>query len=154
VSEPKPLLDVNEIMKIIPHRFPMLMIDRIIEIESNKRIVGIKNVTANEPFFQGHFPAEPIMPGVLILEALAQVSCVLVLRDLAIPGTISLFTGVEEVAWRRKVVPGDTLRLECEVEKLRLPFGRMKAKATVNGELACEGLIKFMIQMPDKKKEA
>ena len=144
-------LDINEIKKTLPHRYPMLLVDRIIEIEPTKRIVGIKNVSANEHFFMGHFPAEPIMPGVLILEALAQVSCVLVLRDLAIPGTIALFTGADNVSWRRKVVPGDQLRLESEVEKLRIPFGRMKTKATVEGDLACEATIKFMIQMPEKK---
>lgn len=147
----KTLLDVNEIMKIIPHRFPMLMIDRVVSIDAMKKIVCVKNVSANEPFFQGHFPAEPIMPGVLILEALAQASCVLVLRGLNIPGCISLFTGVEEVSWRRKVVPGDTLRLEAEVEKLRLPFGRVNAAAYVGKDLACEATVKFMIQMPEKK---
>ncbi len=144
-------LDINEIKKTLPHRYPMLLVDRIIEIEPTKRIVGIKNVSANESFFMGHFPNEPIMPGVLILEALAQVSCVLVLRDLALPGTIALFTGADNVAFRRKVVPGDQLRLESSVAKLRIPFGRMTAKATVEGDLACEATIKFMIQMPEKK---
>jgi 3-hydroxyacyl-[acyl-carrier-protein] dehydratase len=146
------VLDVNEIKRILPHRYPMLMVDRIVAVEPGKRIVGIKNVSANEPFFAGHFPAEPIMPGVLILEALAQVSCVLVLRDLKVEGCIALFTGVDNVAFRRKVVPGDQLRLEVELEKLRIPFGRVLGKATVDGELAAEGLLKFMIQMPEKKK--
>lgn len=145
------MMDVNEIKTILPHRYPMLLVDRVVEVESGKRIVGIKNVSANEGFFAGHFPAEPIMPGVLILEALAQVSCVLVLRDLGVQGCIALFTGADNVAFRRKVVPGDQLRLEAEVEKIRVPFGRMKAKATVDGDLACEATIKFMIQMPDKK---
>jgi 3-hydroxyacyl-[acyl-carrier-protein] dehydratase len=144
------LMDVNQIKTILPHRYPFLLVDRIVELDAGKRVVGIKNVSANEPFFQGHFPGEPIMPGVLILEALAQVSCVLVLRDLGIPGSIALFTGADNVAWRRRVVPGDQLRLEAEVDKLRVPFGRMKAKATVDGEVACEALIKFMIQMPKK----
>ncbi|MCY3018028.1 MAG: 3-hydroxyacyl-ACP dehydratase FabZ [Planctomycetota bacterium] len=149
------MIDINTIKTILPHRYPMLLVDRIIELEPGKRVVGIKNVTANEGFFAGHFPGEPIMPGVLILEALAQVSCVLVLRDLGVPGSIALFTGADSVAFRRKVVPGDQLRLESEVEKLRVPFGRMKAKATVDGETACEAVIKFMIQMPgaDKKQE-
>jgi 3-hydroxyacyl-[acyl-carrier-protein] dehydratase len=145
------MMDVNEIKTILPHRYPMLLVDRIVEIEPGKRVVGIKNVSANEAFFAGHFPAEPIMPGVLILEALAQVSCVLVLRDLGVQGSIALFTGADNVAFRRKVVPGDQVRLEAEVEKIRVPFGRMKAKATVDGELACEATVKFMIQMPDKK---
>ena len=144
-------LDVNAIKAILPHRYPFLLVDRVVELEPGKRVVGLKNVSANESFFQGHFPAEPVMPGVLILEALAQLSCVLVLRDLGIPGSIALFTGADNVSWRRKVVPGDQLRLEAEVDKLRPPFGRMKAKATVDGELACEALIKFMIQMPEKK---
>ena len=147
------IIDVNEIKTILPHRYPMLLVDRVIEYEAGKRVVGIKNVSANESFFQGHFPGEPIMPGVLILEALAQVSCVLVLRDLGVPGSIALFTGAEGVAWRRKVVPGDQLRLEAEVEKIRSPFGRMKARATVEGELACEAVIKFMIQMPGASKK-
>ena len=142
------MLDINEIKAILPHRYPFLLVDRILEIESGKRIVGIKNVSSNEPFFQGHFPAEPVMPGVLILEALAQVSCVLVLRDLNLPGCISLFTGADEVAFRRKVVPGDQLRLEAEVERMRVPFGRMKVKATVDGDVACEAIVKFMIQKP------
>jgi 3-hydroxyacyl-[acyl-carrier-protein] dehydratase len=145
------IMDVNEIKKILPHRYPFLLVDRVIEVEPTKRIVGIKNVSANEPFFIGHFPAEPIMPGVLILEALAQLSCVLVLKDLGVEGCIALFTGADNVAFRRKVVPGDQLRLEASVEKLRVPFGRMTTKATVEGDLACEATIKFMIQMPEKK---
>ncbi len=142
------MLDINEIKAILPHRFPFLLVDRILEIEPGKRIVGLKNVSANEPFFCGHFPVEPVMPGVLILEALAQVSCVLVLRDLNLPGCVSLFTGADEVVFRRKVVPGDQLRLEAEIEKLRAPHGRMKVKATVEGDVACEAIVKFMIQKP------
>ena len=142
------VIDINEIKTILPHRYPMLLVDRIIELEPGKRIVGIKNVTSNEPFFQGHFPERPIMPGVLILEALAQVSCILVLRDLGAAGRIALFTGADNVSFRKMVTPGDQLRLEGEVEKIRVPFGRMKVKATVNGDLACEAVIKFMIQMP------
>jgi 3-hydroxyacyl-[acyl-carrier-protein] dehydratase len=142
------MLDSNAIRKIIPHRFPFLLIDRVTEMEAHKRIAGFKNVSANEPFFQGHFPEEPVMPGVLILEALAQLSCLLVLSDANLLGCISLFTGADEVSFRRKVVPGDQLKLESEVDRLRLPFGRMRAKATVDGELAAEAIIKFMIQKP------
>ena len=145
------MLDINEIKKILPHRYPMLMVDKILEIEPGKRIVGIKNVSANEQIFQGHFPGQPIFPGVLILEALAQLSCVLVLRDLNIPGSVALFTGLDNVSFRQMVLPGDQLRLEAEVDKLRVPFGRMKAQATVDGKLAAEAMIKFMIQMPEKK---
>src|SRR5438093_3630994 len=101
------MLDITEIKKILPHRYPFLLVDRITEIQPGKKIVGYKNVSANEPFFEGHFPAEPVMPGVLILEALAQVSCVLVLRDLNLPGCVSLFTGADDVVFRQKVVPGD-----------------------------------------------
>ena len=144
------MIDINEIKTILPHRYPMLLVDRIVELEPGKRIVGIKNVSHNEPFFQGHFPNQPIMPGVLILEALAQVSCVLVLRDLGVPGCIALFTGADNVSFRKMVTPGDQLRLEAEVEKLRVPFGRMKVNATVDGNLAAEAVIKFMIQMPGK----
>ena len=151
----KAVIDINEIKTILPHRYPMLLVDRIIELEPGKRIVGIKNVSSNEPFFQGHFPSQPIFPGVLILEALAQVSCVLVLRDLGVPGCIALFTGADNVSFRRMVTPGDQLRLESEVDKLRVPFGRMKVKATVDGELAAEAMIvKFMIQMPNALKPA
>jgi 3-hydroxyacyl-[acyl-carrier-protein] dehydratase len=146
-------MDVNEIKGILPHRYPMLLVDRVLEVEPGKRLVAIKNVTANEQFFQGHFPGEPLMPGVLILEALAQASCVLVLRDLGVQGSIALFTGMDNVSFRRKVVPGDQLRLEVVVEKIRVPFGRVKGTATVDGELAAEALIKFMIQMPEKKAE-
>ena len=145
------MLDINEIKKILPHRYPMLMVDKVLEIEPGKRIVGIKNVSANEQIFQGHFPGQPIFPGVLILEALAQLSCVLVLRDLNIPGSVALFTGLDNVSFRQMVLPGDQLRLEAEVDKLRVPFGRMKAQATVDGKLAAEAMIKFMIQMPEKK---
>src|SRR5208283_4174859 len=126
------LIEVNEIKTILPHRYPMLLVDRVLEVEPGKRLVAIKNVSANEPFFQGHFPGEPIMPGVLILEALAQASCVLVLRDLGVQGSIALFTGADNVSFRRKVIPGDQLRLVVEVEKLRVPFGRVKGTATVD----------------------
>ena len=144
------VMTIEQIQAILPHRFPFLLIDRITELTDDK-VVALKNVSINEPFFQGHFPAEPIMPGVLILEALAQTSCVLVLRDLKVEGCIALFTGADSVSFRRKVVPGDQLRLEIELEKLRIPFGRVKGTATVDGELCTEALLKFMIQMPDKK---
>ena len=113
-------------------------------------MVGIKNVSVNEGFFQGHFPAEPVMPGVLILEALAQLSAIWYCGTWAIQADCS-FQGMDDVAFRRKVVPGDQLRLEAEVDKMRAPFGRIKEKATVDGELAGEALMKFMIQMPEKK---
>lgn len=143
------LLDINQIQAIIPHRHPFLLVDRIVEIEEGKRIVGIKNVTGNEWFFQGHFPGQPIMPGVLILEALAQVGAVMVLRSFKAEGRIALFTGMDDVKFRRKVVPGDQLRLEAEVDRVRPPFGRYKTRALVDGEVAAEAVQKFMVEMPE-----
>ncbi|MEI6232544.1 MAG: 3-hydroxyacyl-ACP dehydratase FabZ [Planctomycetota bacterium] len=148
------MMDIEKIKTILPHRYPFLLVDRILEIDPGKRILGIKNVTSNEPFFEGHFPGNPVMPGVLILEALAQVSCVLVLDDLNLPGCISLFTGADGVAFRRKVVPGDQLKLEGVVERIRFPFGKVKVTATVDGELAAEAVIKFMILKPEAAKPA
>ena len=144
-------MDLHEIQKVLPHRYPFLLVDRIVELEAGKRIAGIKNVTANEWFFQGHFPGNPIMPGVLILEALAQVGAVLVLREFKAEGKIALFTGMEDVKFRRKVVPGDQLRLEAEVDRVRPPFGRYKTKATVDGEVAAEALLKFMVETDSPK---
>jgi 3-hydroxyacyl-[acyl-carrier-protein] dehydratase len=144
-------LDILEISRVLPHRYPFLLVDRILEFESGKRIVGLKNITMNEPQFTGHFPGKPIMPGVLILEALAQVSAVLVLRDRGVEGKVPLFAGLDEVRFRRQVVPGDQLRLEAEVVKLRGAFGHMRGRALVGADLAAEGLIKFMIPAPDTK---
>lgn len=144
------VLDVNEIKKILPHRYPFLLVDRIIELEPGKRIVGIKNVTANEEFFQGHFPEEPVMPGVLILEAMAQTGAIHVLKDMDAEGEVVLFGGMDKVAFRRRVVPGDQLRIEAEVDRIRPPFGRYKARALVDGELAAQAILKFMI--PSMKK--
>src|SRR6187431_2326248 len=114
------IMTIQEIMKVLPHRYPMLLVDRILEIEEGKRIVGLKNVTANEQFFQGHFPGAPVMPGVLIIEALAQAGAVLLLSD--IPDRASklvYFTGIDEARFRRPVVPGDQIRLAMDVLKLR-----------------------------------
>jgi 3-hydroxyacyl-[acyl-carrier-protein] dehydratase len=144
------LMDINEIKSVLPHRYPFLLVDRVNTCEA-KKIVGYKNVTMNEPFFQGHFPAEPIMPGVLILEALAQLGAILVLRELQAEGQIVLFAGMDGVSFRRKVVPGDQLILEAEVDRMRPPFGRFKTKATVEGELAAEAVMKFMLQSPKKQ---
>jgi 3-hydroxyacyl-[acyl-carrier-protein] dehydratase len=140
------MLDIKAIEKILPHRYPFLLVDKILEIEEDKRIVGQKNVTINEPFFQGHFPGYPVMPGVLIVEALAQVGAVLVLRKPEFAGKIALFAGIDKLRFRRQVVPGDVLRLEVEVIAFRGPVGKAKALATVDGETACEGEIMFAIQ--------
>lgn len=139
------MLDAREIQEIIPHRFPFLLVDRIVELEEGKRAVGIKNVSANEPFFQGHFPGYPVMPGVLILEALAQVGAVLILKQEEYRGRIALFAGMEEVKFRRQVVPGDQLRLESKLIKMRLSIGFAEGKAYVGEELVAEGKIKFAI---------
>ena len=141
-------LDIKEIMKIIPHRYPFLLIDKVVELEEGKRAVAIKNVTMNEPQFTGHFPGIPIMPGVLIIEALAQVGVVMALRMPASEGKIVLFAGIDGVRFRRQVVPGDQLRLEVETVWVRGPLGKMKGKATVNGEVAAEG--EFMFSLADR----
>jgi 3-hydroxyacyl-[acyl-carrier-protein] dehydratase len=136
-------LSSAEIQQIIPHRYPFLLVDRIIEMEWGKRAVGIKNVTANEYFFQGHFPDYPVMPGVLIIEAIAQVGAVAVLGMPENRGKIAFFAGVDEVRFKRQVVPGDTLRLEVTMTRLRGPIGQGIGEATVNGELACRGSFMF-----------
>lgn len=135
-------LDINEIQKILPHRPPFLLVDRILELEPQKRIVGIKNVTINEPFFTGHFPNFPVMPGVLIVEAIAQTGGVLVLRDVPDLGTrLVFFAAIEEAKFRRPVFPGDQLRLEVEVLSRRSTFCRMKGNALVDGRLVAEAVI-------------
>jgi len=145
-------LDIKEILKIVPHRYPFLLIDRIVELEEGKRAVAIKNVTMNEPHFTGHFPDQPIMPGVLIIEALAQVGVVMALRTPATEGKLVLFAGIDGVRFRRPVVPGDQLRLEVETVWVRGALGKMKGKATVNGEVAAEG--EFMFSLVDRESGA
>lgn len=138
-------MEINEIKKIIPHRYPFLLIDRILELEPLKKGVGIKNVTINEYFFQGHFPEEPVMPGVLIIEALAQVGAVALLSHESFKGKTAYFGGIKSARFRKKVVPGDTLRLEVEITTLKGPVGIGKAKAYVEGKLACEAELLFAI---------
>lgn len=132
-----------DIQKIIPHRYPFLLVDKILEVEPGKRAVGIKNVTANEPFFQGHFPGNPIMPGVLIVEALAQTACVAGLLMEENKGKLGVFTGFEKIKFRKQVVPGDTLKLEAEYLVLKMGMGKVKVVATVDDQVACEGEIRF-----------
>src|SRR6476661_4350201 len=135
-------LDVHEIRRILPHRYPMLLVDRIIELEA-ERIVGIKNVTANEPFFAGHFPGFPVMPGVLIVEAIAQVGAVAVLGMPENKGKLAFFAGLDEVRFKRQVVPGDILRIEVTLTRVRGSFGQGTGEATVDGQLACRGSFMF-----------
>ena len=139
------MMDIKEIKEILPHRYPFLLVDKITEIEEGKRVKGYKNVTINEPFFQGHFPEYPVMPGVLVLEALAQVGAVAVLSMEQFKGKNPLFAGADKVKWRRQVMPGDKLELECEIIKIIGPIGFGKALATVDGKKACEAEIMFAI---------
>jgi 3-hydroxyacyl-[acyl-carrier-protein] dehydratase len=138
-------IEAAEIMRIIPHRYPFLLVDRVVELEPGKRVVALKNVTANEPQFTGHFPERPIMPGVLMVEAMAQAGAVAVLTLPEYRGKLALFAGIDECRFRRTVVPGDTLRIEITVEKLRGMFGRAKAVASVEGEVAVEATLSFII---------
>jgi 3-hydroxyacyl-[acyl-carrier-protein] dehydratase len=138
-------MEAAEIMRILPHRYPFLLIDRVVELEPGRRVVAIKNVTANEPQFTGHFPERPIMPGVLMVEALAQAGAVAVLSLPEYRGKLALFAGIDSCRFRRTVLPGDTLRMEVTLEKLRGMFGRARAVARVDDEVAVEATISFII---------
>ena len=143
-------LEAAEIMRIIPHRYPFLLIDRVLELEPGKRVVAIKNVSANEPQFTGHFPERPIMPGVLMVEALAQAGAVAVLSLPEHAGKLALFAGIDNVRFKRQVRPGDTLRLEVELQQIRRGIGMGSGTASVEGELACRGDIMFaLVDKPD-----
>lgn len=139
------MLDINEIKKILPHRYPFLLVDRIEEMEPGVKAVGYKNVTVNEPFFQGHFPEYPVMPGVLLIEALAQVGAVAILSLEENRGKLAFFGGIKNAKFRKQVVPGDVVRLETEIIKCKGPMGVGKAIATVDGKMAAEAEISFMI---------
>jgi 3-hydroxyacyl-[acyl-carrier-protein] dehydratase len=145
-SPPAVLLTTSQIEALIPHRWPILLVDRIVEYdEEAKRIVGIKGVTATEWYFQGHFPGLPVMPGVIQVEALAQTMAIYVATQPGFGDRIGLFAGIDEVRFKRVVVPGDTLRLEIMMEKLGSRFGKGRGVASVDGEVACEGLLSFII---------
>lgn len=140
------MLTIEQIKEIIPHRYPFLLIDRVDEVEEGKRAVAIKNVTANEEFFNGHFPDYPVMPGVLILEALAQTGAVSILTKEENKGKIGLFGGIEKCRFKRQVKPGDQLRLEVEITRLKGPVAKAHGVATVNGEVAVEADMTFALQ--------
>ena len=139
------LMDIKDIMNTIPHRSPFLLVDRVEEMETGKRILAKKCVTYNEPFFAGHFPQEPVMPGVLIIEALAQAGAIWVLSDEANKGRIAFLGGVNKAKFRGKVVPGDVLSLEVEIIKVKGPVGVGKGTAKVDGKVVASGEITFMI---------
>ncbi|MCL2573437.1 MAG: 3-hydroxyacyl-ACP dehydratase FabZ [Defluviitaleaceae bacterium] len=138
-------MEINEIMQIIPHRPPFLLIDRVVEMVAGKRVVAIKNVTMNEPYFVGHFPQEPVMPGVLIIESMAQAGAVALLSMPEYVGKIAYFGAIDNAKFRRKVVPGDTLRLEVEFVKLKKSAGIGKAVAYVGDTKAAEAELTFLI---------
>ena len=139
------MLTAEQIQEILPHRYPFLLVDRILELEEGKRAVGIKNVSINEDFFNGHFPGYPVMPGVLIVEALAQVGAVAMLKKEENKGRLAFFAGIDNCRFKRQVVPGDQLRLEVEITRLRGSIGKGKGIATVDGELVCETEIMFAL---------
>ena len=147
LSQESTVLGIEEIMQVLPHRYPFLLVDRVLEIDAGKRIVGIKNVTINEPFFQGHFPGHPIMPGVLIVEAMAQVGGMLLMGTVPDPGSkVVYFTSLNNVKWRRPVKPGDQLRFELELVQVRGMMCKMSGVAKVDGEVVCEAEMGAMVR--------
>ncbi|RDY25128.1 3-hydroxyacyl-[acyl-carrier-protein] dehydratase FabZ [Romboutsia weinsteinii] len=139
------MLNIEQIKEIIPHRYPFLLVDKIVELESGKRAVGIKNVTANEPFFQGHFPEYALMPGVLIVEAMAQVGAVAMMSMDENKGKLGVFAGIDKVRFKKEARPGDTLRMEVEMISIRRNIGKATAKAYIEDALVCSGELMFAL---------
>lgn len=151
----KTILNIVDIQRILPHRYPFLLIDRVIEVERKKRIVALKNVTVNEPFFNGHFPGFPIMPGVLIVEAIAQAGAALLLTEIDAEdraNKLMVFTGIERARFRKQVVPGDQLRIEVNVLVWRTTAVKMEGKAYVDGKVACEATV--TCQLANRKPQS
>jgi len=147
-------LTIQEIMDFLPHRYPFLLIDRVLEFEPQKSVVALKNVTMNEPFFQGHFPGAPIMPGVLVIEAMAQAGAVLLLSELEDRHSkLAVFTGIDGAKFRRSITPGDQIRIEVNVVSFRPRAGKMEGKAYIDGKLACEATLTCMI-VPRRQEPA
>ena len=145
------MIEAREILDILPHRYPMLLVDRVLDIEEGKRIVAIKNVTRNEPFFDGHFPGNPIMPGVMMLEAMAQTAGILLLRQPNLKGKLAFFAAMEDVRFRKPVLPGDQLRMEIEILKIKGPIAKVSAKGFVDGKLVVEAEQTFsLMDQPTK----
>lgn len=138
-------VDIRSIMEILPHRYPMLLIDRITELEPLKRAVGFKNVTFNEPFFPGHFPNNPVMPGVIIIEAMAQLGGTVILEPNSSATTVPYLAGVDKFKFRRPVIPGDTLRMEVNLLWTKMNYGRLSAETHVDGQLVCSGELTFSV---------
>jgi 3-hydroxyacyl-[acyl-carrier-protein] dehydratase len=138
-------VDVERIQALLPHRYPFLLVDRVLELEPNQRVLAVKNVSINEPFFQGHFPGHPVMPGVLVVEAMAQAGGLLIMREFEPNSKLVLFTGIDKCKFRKQVTPGDQLRIEVEVLAFRRNVGRMQGAAYVGDQLACEAELSCVV---------
>lgn len=146
-------MDINEILSILPHRYPFLMVDRIIELDPGLRAVGIKNVTINEPYFVGHFPIKPIMPGVLMIEAIAQVGACALFSHEKYRGYLGVLAGVEKMRFKRQAVPGDTLIITSELIKIKSNFGWFKGEIHIQNDLVCRGELMFGMEKSSRKDD-